>query len=291
MSVSQLMPEDVVPASPGVTPSDVAPSEPDSRRRARFNRFNLKKIARTGGLALLIVSLLGSVTTIVVMAGQISSLSIRVNSLDAAFRSGQMSQLSGSVSTLEEKSLKYDRQLESLSSGLLSATNQMASYQDDLSKFSRTLNDFSSEEQAQRTAIDGHSERVDTLSTRLFQLEERVATMLRTENHNAQNSQKQATQPVTKGKAPAKSGAGNSAKKPERSVRRAAVEAPFVLTGIERRGGQMFVVVIPRGNTQISAMRLLSPGDGMLGWTLRAIRDNGSAVFSVNGAEQSLQVQ
>ncbi|BDG86440.1 plasmid transfer protein [Citrobacter koseri] len=239
---------------------------------------------------MLIASLLGSVATIVVMAGQISSLSIRVNSLDAAFRSGQMSQLSGSVSTLEEKSLKYGRQLESLSSGLLSATNQMASYQDDLSKFSKTLNDFSSEKQAQRTVTDGHSERIDALSTRLSQLEERVATTLRTENHNAQNSQK-TPQPVTKGKTPAKSGAGNSAKKPERSVRRAAVEAPFVLTGIERRGGQMFVVVIPRGNTQISAMRLLSPGDGMLGWTLRSIRDNGTAVFSVNGAEQSLQVQ
>ncbi|HHT8253710.1 TPA: plasmid transfer protein [Citrobacter braakii] len=287
MSVSQIMPEDVVPARPGVMPSDVAPAEPDSRLRAPFN---LKKVARTGGLALLIVSLLGSVTTIVVMAGQLSSLSIRVNSLDAAFRSGQMSQLSGSVSTLEEKSLKYGRQIESLSSGLLSATNQMASYQDDLSKLSRTLNDFSSEGQAQRTVTDGHSERIDTVSTRLSQLEERVATTLRTENHNAQNSQK-TPQPVTKGKTPAKSGAGNSAKKPERSVRRAAVEAPFVLTGIERRGGQMFVVVIPRGNTQISAMRLLSPGDGMLGWTLRAIRDNGSVVFSVNGAEQSLQVQ
>lgn len=287
MSVSQIMPEDVVPAGPGVMPSDVTPAEPDSRRRPPFN---LKKIARTGGLALLIASLLGSVTTIVVMAGKISDLSIRVNSLDAAFRSGQMSQLSGSVSTLEEKSLEYGKQLESLSSGLLSAKNQIAGYQDDLSKFSRTLNDLSSEEQAQRTVIDGHSERINALSTRLSQLEERVATTLRTENHNAQNSQK-TPQPVTKGKTPSKSGAGNSAKKPERSVRRAAVEAPFVLTGIERRGGQMFVVVIPRGNTQISSMRLLSPGDGMLGWTLRAIRDNGTAVFSVNGAEQRLQVQ
>ncbi|MEB2704073.1 plasmid transfer protein [Citrobacter koseri] len=288
MSVSQIMPEDIVPAGPETTPSDVAPAEPETRRRTPLN---LKKIARTGGLALLIASLLGSVVTIVVMAGKISTLSIRVNSLDAAFRSGQMSQLSGSVSTLEEKSLKYGKQLESLSSGLLSAKNQMAGYQDDLSKFSRTLNDFSSEEQAQRTAIDGHSERIDAISTRLSQMEERVAGLAKTESNNAQNSQKQAQQPVTRGKTPARPGTGNTAKKPERSVRRAAVEAPFVLTGIERRGGQMFVVVIPRGNSQISSMRLLSPGDGMLGWTLRAIRDNGTAVFSVNGAEQSLQVQ
>ncbi|CCP05911.1 hypothetical protein BN440_0860 [Erwinia amylovora MR1] len=64
-----------------------------------------------------------------------------------------------------------------------------------------------------------------------------------------------------------------------------------MLTGIERRGGQTFAVVIPRGMTQISAMRLLSPGDGMQGWTLRAIEGGGTALFEVNGREQRLQVQ
>lgn len=284
MSVSQIMPEDVVPTNPEVTASDVAPDESLSQRRTSLN---VKKIARTGCLALLIASLLGSVATVVVMAGKISDLSIRVNSLDAAFRSGQMSQLSGSVSTLEERSVKYGKQLESLSAGLLSVTNQMSSYKNDLSKFSSTLNGFSSEEQAQRTAIDGHSEQINAFSARITQMEERVAGLIKAESNNVKNSQKQ----VTREKTPVKSGAANTAKKRDRSVRRAAVEAPFVLTGIERRGGQMFVVVIPRGNSQISAMRLLSPGDGMMGWTLRAIRDNGTAVFSVNGAEQSLQVQ
>ncbi|WGC20690.1 plasmid transfer protein [Enterobacter ludwigii] len=278
------MPEDVVPTNPEVTASDVAPDESLSQRRTSLN---VKKIARTGCLALLIASLLGSVATVVVMAGKISDLSIRVNSLDAAFRSGQMSQLSGSVSTLEERSVKYGKQLESLSAGLLSVTNQMSSYKNDLSKFSSTLNGFSSEEQAQRTAIDGHSEQINAFSARITQMEERVAGLIKAESNNVKNSQKQ----VTREKTPVKSGAANTAKKRDRSVRRAAVEAPFVLTGIERRGGQMFVVVIPRGNSQISAMRLLSPGDGMMGWTLRAIRDNGTAVFSVNGAEQSLQVQ
>ncbi|WP_338628031.1 plasmid transfer protein [Enterobacter sp. JJBC] len=287
MSVSQIIPENVIPESPEATSLDVAPAKSDAHRRMPFN---LKKIARTAGLGLLIASLFGSVTTIVIMAGKISDLSIRVNSLDAAFRSGQISQLSGTVSTLEKKSVKYGTQIESLSSGLLSATNKMAAYQDNLSAFSGTLNDVSSEEQAQRTALDGHSERIDAMNTRLSQLEERVTGMLKAESNNAQNTRKQAQQPVTKGKIPANPVTGQNAKKPERSVRRAAVEAPFVLTGIERRGGQMFVVVIPRGNTQISAMRLLSPGDGMQGWTLRTIRD-GNAVFSVNGAEQSLQVQ
>lgn len=284
MSASQIMPEDVVPANPEEMVSDVAPGEPEVRRQ---NPPNLRKIARTGCLSLLIVSLLGSVATVVVMAGKISDLSIRVNSLDATFRSGQMSLLSGSVSTLEDKSVKYGKQLESLSSGLLSATNQMSGYKDDLSKFSSTLKGFSSEEQAQRTAIDSHSERINELSARLAQMEERMAGRLKTESNSTQNSQK----PVVRGKTSTKSGTANTAKKRDRSVRRAAVEAPFVLTGIERRGGQMFVVVNPRGNSQISAMRLLSPRDGMLGWTLWAIRDNGTAVFSVNGVEHSLQVQ
>lgn len=288
MSVSQIMPEDVVPTNPEVTASDVAPDESLSQRRTPLN---VKKIARTGCLALLIASLLGSVATVVVMAGKISDLSIRVNSLDAAFRSGQMSQLSGSVSTLEERSVKYGKQLESLSAGLLSVTNQMSSYKNDLSEFSSTLNGFSSEEQAQRTAIDGHSEQINAFSARIAQMEERVAGLIKAESNNVKNSQKQVQKPVTREKTPVKSGPANTAKKRDRSVRRAAVEAPFVLTGIERRGGQMFAVVIPSGNSQISAMRLLSPGDGMMGWTLRAIRDNGTAVFSVNGAEQSVQVQ
>jgi hypothetical protein len=67
--------------------------------------------------------------------------------------------------------------------------------------------------------------------------------------------------------------------------------APFVLTGIERRGGQTFAVVIPRCVSQISAMRLLSPGDSMLGWTLRSTEGSGAAVFLVNGREPRIQAE
>ncbi|EMC4201474.1 plasmid transfer protein [Citrobacter freundii] len=225
------------------------------------------------------------------MAQQISDLSIRVNSLDAAFRSGQMSQLSGSVTSLEAQSRKHEKQLESVSSGLESVQNQLADFQEEHSKLTGSINKLSSEALARRTAIDEHSERIDDINSRLSQVESRVAGLSKAESNTSQKESKQNQQPVTKSKTSSKSGTGQIVKKPERSVRRAAVEAPFVLTGIERRGGQMFAVVIPRGNSQISDMRLLSPGDGMLGWTLRSIQDSGTAVFSVNGAQQSLQVQ
>ncbi len=288
MSVSQVVPEEVIPENPEVTSSKVVPAEPEARRLVPIN---LKKIVRIGGLGFLIVSLVGSVATIVIMAQQISDLSIRVNSLDAAFRSGQMSQLSGSVTSLEAQSRKHEKQLESVSSGLESVQNQLADFQGEHSKLTGSINKLSSEALARRTAIDEHSERIDDINSRLSQVESRVAGLSKAESNTSQKESKQNQQPVTKSKTSSKSGTGQIVKKPERSVRRAAVEAPFVLTGIERRGGQMFAVVIPRGNSQISDMRLLSPGDGMLGWTLRSIQDSGTAVFSVNGTQHSLQVQ
>lgn len=77
MSVSQVVPEEVIPENPEVTSSKVVPAEPEARRLVPIN---LKKIVRIGGLGFLIVSLVGSVATIVIMAQQISDLSIRVNS-------------------------------------------------------------------------------------------------------------------------------------------------------------------------------------------------------------------
>ncbi|WJV54846.1 hypothetical protein PCO85_05290 [Prodigiosinella aquatilis] len=66
--------------------------------------------------------------------------------------------------------------------------------------------------------------------------------------------------------------------------------APFILTGIEQRGGQTFAVVAPRGATTLSQMRLLSPGDSAWGWKLRRLEGN-EALFSVNGIPQRISAQ
>ena len=41
----------------------------------------------------------------------------------------------------------------------------------------------------------------------------------------------------------------------------------------------------------MSAMRLLSPGDSLLGWTLRSTEGSRTALFTVNGSEQRLNVE
>ncbi|MEK0311631.1 hypothetical protein OC704_02365 [Sweet potato little leaf phytoplasma] len=67
-----------------------------------------------------------------------------------------------------------------------------------------------------------------------------------------------------------------SARQPEPPLR------DFEVHGVESRAGNLFLVVSPSGVQQLSAMRLLSPGESVGTWRLDRL-DTGSAVFSVSG--------
>lgn len=70
------------------------------------------------------------------------------------------------------------------------------------------------------------------------------------------------------------------------------IVAPFMLSGIERRGEQVYAVIIPRDtdpHSQISQMRLLTPGESAFEWTLVSISDH-QALFQVQGHRQTLSV-
>ncbi|ECI4152197.1 hypothetical protein HAY47_001986 [Salmonella enterica] len=85
------------------------------------------------------------------------------------------------------------------------------------------------------------------------------------------------------------SGAVAVKKKPTPKAQR-PVTAPFVLTGIERRGGIAFAAIAPQSATQLTEIALMEPGETRQGWTLLAITGQ-QAQFRVAGKTRTLTVR
>ncbi|EAP9632967.1 hypothetical protein NVW17_000913 [Salmonella enterica] len=67
-------------------------------------------------------------------------------------------------------------------------------------------------------------------------------------------------------------------------------QAPFVLTGVERRGAESWAAVAPRGYHSLSQIALIGEGETVSGWTL--VRAGYSeATFRVNGRLTALRVE
>ncbi|EJI7844255.1 hypothetical protein AHU95_004201 [Salmonella enterica subsp. enterica serovar Aba] len=67
-------------------------------------------------------------------------------------------------------------------------------------------------------------------------------------------------------------------------------QAPFVLTGVERRGAESWAAVAPRGYHSLSQIALIGVGETVSGWTL--VRAGYSeATFRVNGRLTALKVE
>lgn len=75
-------------------------------------------------------------------------------------------------------------------------------------------------------------------------------------------------------------------KKPTHKTQRSAT-APFVLTGIERRGGIAFAAIAPQSATQLTEIALMEPGETRQGWTLLAITGQ-QAQFRAAGQTRTL---
>lgn len=71
---------------------------------------------------------------------------------------------------------------------------------------------------------------------------------------------------------------------------RTSRQAPFVLTGTERRGALSYAAVAPRGYTSLSQVALVGEGESVTGWTLiHAGREQ--ATFRVNGRQVQVRVE
>ncbi|HCN01623.1 plasmid transfer protein [Pantoea sp. RSPAM1] len=229
----------------------------------------------------MVIALLATLTASAVLLVRVSNLTIRVNTLDAAFRSGEIGQLSSNVTIMQEKLKTLEKQV----SALAPVQDRITSLSTEQLKLSTRVSQLSDAGLSDQQSVQQLQQQLGQLS-QTVQTSASVIEVLKQQAEAAPKApepEKASPQPSQK--------AAHSPKKAKRSVRHAVMPAaPFELTGIERRGGQTFAVVIPRGVTVISSMRLLSPGDGFMGWTLRALEGN-AALFSVNGSAVRLQVQ
>ncbi|ENS2154425.1 Tat (twin-arginine translocation) pathway signal sequence [Escherichia coli] len=71
---------------------------------------------------------------------------------------------------------------------------------------------------------------------------------------------------------------------------RTSCQAPFVLTGTERRGALSYAAVAPRGYTSLSQVALLGEGESVAGWTL-IHAGHEQATFRVNGRQVQVRVE
>lgn len=267
---------------PPVSRTSVISEEPvDSPPASEKRPLSVRLLLRQGGTALLVIAFLGTLTATAVLLMKVSNLTIRVDTLDAAFRSGQIGQLSSNVTAMQEKLKTLEKQIAALEP----VQEKISTLSSEQLKLSTRLDQLSDASLSDQQSVQQLQQQMGQLSQAIHASDSALESLKKqaVATPKAPEPEKATPQPSQK--------AAASPKKAKRSVRHAAMPAaPFVLTGIERRGGQTFAVVIPRGVDLISSMRLLSPGDGFMGWTLRALEVN-AALFSVSGSAVRIQVQ
>lgn len=208
---------------------------------------------------------------------------ILLTSLDTAFRSGRVDVLPQRVQALEEKQQQY-----------LSLT-QAQEWRGEDGKAREALKaqvmqlvKDSEQVRADVTAVatqqDALKQLTDTLSSRLDEQVTRIDALSDWKTQREEKAAGTATKPSPKARRePAAASAAVKAPVVSR-----ALTPPFVLTGVERRGGQAYAVVLPAGaGSDWSQLHMLVPGESYRGWTLVST-DGNRAAFQVNGRIQHL---
>ncbi|MCY1688749.1 hypothetical protein, partial [Yersinia enterocolitica] len=216
------------------------------------------------------VAVLGIVTSGVlnlVLYVHFSNMTVR---LESAFSSGQLSQLASSVVSLEEHiagqeqrfAVKQDAMadIKTLSEQALNQGRKVDQLATDLGEEKKVLLRLSEEMQVHQQELSALKAGIETLTVKI-------------EKWLSTSKKKPLEQKRTKSISP---------QNPQKTARTESLAVPFVLTGIEQRGGQTYAVITPHKTTSLSQMQLLAPGDSTGGWTLRSAQGN-EALFMVNG--------
>jgi hypothetical protein len=132
-----------------------------------------------------------------------------------------------------------------------------------------------------RQSIGELSDSQTALQSRQAALEQSVTAM----QHPPQKAQQATAEPkaATPVKKPAPA-------KPHRAVKTVARKAPFVLTGVEKRGTESFAAIAPSGFSSLAEIRLIGEGQTVNGWTL-VYAGYGQAQFRVNGRLTTINVR
>ncbi|MBW5812606.1 MULTISPECIES: hypothetical protein [Yersinia] len=224
---------------------------------------------------------LGMVTSGVlnlVLYSQLNNMTIRLESLEAVFRRSPLSQLASSVASLKKHvteqeqrfALKQDviADIKTLSEQVLEQDRKVDQLATELGEEKKALLSQLDSTQAHQLELSGIKTSVETLQVKM-------------EKWLSAQKKKPLGQKKSKSISP---------QNPQKSTRTLPLAAPFILTGIERRGGLTYAVIAPHGTTSLSQMQLLAPGNSVGGWTLRSAQGN-EALFVVNGITQRLIAQ
>lgn len=240
-------------------------SEPSTPVNGEVKRRRVTRMLVYFGLAVVIAVASGMTLKIVSLAltdldSRLARIEVREATLDGAALSGQIDALRGQVRSLESGLADSRRQAAAMTQQLAAQSGQGS----ETAALRQALTALETKQQAQETQLG-------LLSQQLEQL-------------RSSRPQASAT------KAPASSPRAGKVSKMAIKSRAAGRAAPFILTGVERRGTGSWAAVAPRGYSSLSQIALIGEGESVAGWTLvRA--GHGQASFRVNGRTVLVNVQ
>lgn len=248
-------------------------AEPASRRKLLSRVWAIF----SGGLLLCLIC------AVALLWQTVRQQEILLTSLDTAFRSGRVDVLPQRVQALEEKQQQYlsltqaqewrgedGKAREALKAQVMQLVKDSEQVRADVT--------------ALATQQDALKQLTDTLSSQLDEQVTRIDALSDWKTQREEKAAGTATKPSPKARRePAAASAAVKAPVVSR-----ALTPPFVLTGVERRGGQAYAVVLPAGaGSDWSQLHMLVPGESYRGWTLVST-DGNRAAFQVNGRIQHL---
>ncbi|ECW7869857.1 hypothetical protein F3550_13265 [Salmonella enterica subsp. enterica] len=277
------------PSLADATTAEEPPAQQASHRRGGDGNRHAEPASRKKSPSLVwqistVVLILGLAGAVAYLWQTVSRQAILLTSLDTAFRSGQLDSLPQRIQALEEKQQQY-----------LSATQARTWYQEDsqarktqetqvtqLVKDSGSLRAYVT---ALATQQDSLKQLTDALSSRLDEEVSRIDSLSVWKAQREKKAAGTAIKPSPVRTLGEPAATSLAVRKP---VVSRALPPPFVLTGVERRGGQSYAVVLPAGTgSDWSQLKMLSPGESYRGWTLVST-DGNRAAFQVHGHIQQL---
>ncbi|EBW6364030.1 hypothetical protein DPU24_25200 [Salmonella enterica subsp. enterica serovar Oranienburg] len=229
------------------------------------------------------ILILGLICVVALLWQTVRQQEILLTSLDTAFRSGRVDALPQRVQALEEKQQQYLplTQAQDWRGEDGKAREALKAQVTQLVKDSEQVR---ADVTALATQQDALKQLTDTLSSRLDEQASRIGALSEWKTQREEKATGTATKPSPK---VSRGPAATSAPVKTPVVSR-ALTPPFVLTGVERRGGQSYAVVLPAGaDSDWSQLHMLVPGENYRGWTLVST-DGNRATFQVNGRIQQL---
>ncbi|EBJ2068770.1 hypothetical protein DP590_07250 [Salmonella enterica] len=231
-----------------------------------------------------VVLILGVVGTVVYLWQTVSQQSILLTSLDTAFRSGRLDSLPQRIHELEDKHQQYQSSAqaqtwheedvlarESLNMQLTQLTKNSELLRSDVMVLTVQQEALQQLTDAVLSRLTEQVSRIDVLSAWKTQWEGKVAGT--------------AAKPLLVRMKREPAVVPPALKKPVVSH---VLLPPFVLSSVERRGGQSYALVLPVGaGNDWSQLQMLSPGDSYRGWRLVGT-DGHRAEFYVNGHTRQL---